>query len=498
MTDPAPIPPARLFDRIVRTSGLSLLGKVGAKFLGLGHYILLYFFILQAEGYGQFGFILAYVGIFAGLAEGGVTTIFIRQFQSIQDEDERRGLFAGSILLLAIQGFVFWLVCVGFLLTLPWLRTLPENRLVFFFSTVVLFAPSAVCEGIFRARFELKVPVIANLIGYGAFLLLLIPGSPVDTLPEIVIAWWLVTIGRMIWVALLACRVLPPLFAGILGSLGGLFRESAPLFLTRFATYFYYRVDQVMLRAFFPEESAQLGWYLSAVKWTEAANLIPAVLMEGIYPALAKVHRESQEAFRRSVQRVWKVFVAGSGIAVLGLILIFLTVLRFDFARELAPARLSLIVLSVNEGVVFLNLLLFQVLIAAGFQKRLVKVTVSMVFANIFLNAVFFTTVFSRMGHVGAATATLLTEAIGLLFQIGLMGSLLSGTLRWTSLRLLLWLTLATAPVVLFRLSPMGDSGAVWALHLGALVLWGGFSLRLLWGEVSKLKEMFFGVAREF
>ncbi|MCA9438526.1 MAG: hypothetical protein KC978_22270, partial [Candidatus Omnitrophica bacterium] len=90
-------------------------------------------------------------------------------------------------------------------------------------------------------------------------------------------------------------------------------------FLTRFATYFYYRIDQVMLRMFFPEESAQLGWYLSAVKWTEAANLIPAVLMEGIYPALSRVYRESVPAFGRSVQRVWRVFVASAGLTVLGL-----------------------------------------------------------------------------------------------------------------------------------------------------------------------------------
>ncbi len=490
MTEPTTPPRGRLFHQIVRTSGISLIGKVGAKFLGLGHYILLFFVILGAEGYGQFGFILAYVGIFAGLAEGGVTSIFIRQYQATDEEDEHRRLFAGSILLLTIQGIVFWLVCVTFLFTLPWLHYLPERNLVFLFSTIVLFAPNSVFEGSFRARFDLKVPVLTNLVGYALFLIILIPGSPVDTLAEIVIAWWFLALARMGWVALAAFQHLNPDFGQSFGRVGHLFKESAPLFLTRFATYFYYRIDQVMLRTFFPEESAQLGWYLSAVKWTEAANLIPAVLMEGIYPALSKVYTESYEAFQRSVQRVWKVFVASSGLVVLGLVFIFCFVLQFEIASDLAPARLSLIVLSVNEGFVFLNLLLFQVLIAAGFQQRLIKVTVSMVLANVIMNAVFFTTIFSELGHVGAATATLLTEAFGFLFQLFLIRTLLPGTIDSKSLRVFLVLFVLATPVLLCRLLLVESPMPVRVLHLGALAIWAGYSLSILWHEVGNLKAM--------
>ncbi|MCA9438525.1 MAG: oligosaccharide flippase family protein, partial [Candidatus Omnitrophica bacterium] len=211
MTEFGASPQPRLFHQILRTSGLSLLGKVGAKILGLGHYIVLFFFVLRAEGYGQFGFILAYVGIFAGLAEGGVTSIFIRQYQDSDDRANGRA-FAAAILLLALQGIVFWVLCVVCLVGLPWLNDLPERNIALMFSTLILFAPSSVCEGSFRARFELRTPVLTNLVGYAAFFLAILPGSPIDTLPEIVAVWWIVAVARMGWVALCAFRRLPPDF----------------------------------------------------------------------------------------------------------------------------------------------------------------------------------------------------------------------------------------------------------------------------------------------
>ena len=49
----------RLFHRVVRTSGFAFVGNVGAKLLGLGHYILLYFILLGDADYGRFAFVLA-------------------------------------------------------------------------------------------------------------------------------------------------------------------------------------------------------------------------------------------------------------------------------------------------------------------------------------------------------------------------------------------------------------------------------------------------------
>ncbi|MCA9430200.1 MAG: oligosaccharide flippase family protein [Candidatus Omnitrophica bacterium] len=489
MTEFGASPQPRLFHQILRTSGLSLLGKVGAKILGLGHYIVLFFFVLRAEGYGQFGFILAYVGIFAGLAEGGVTSIFIRQYQDSDDRANGRA-FAAAILLLALQGIVFWVLCVVCLVGLPWLNDLPERNIALMFSTLILFAPSSVCEGSFRARFELRTPVLTNLVGYAAFFLAILPGSPIDTLPEIVAVWWIVAVARMGWVALCAFRRLPPDFREGTVEVPALLRESAPLFLTRFATYFYYRIDQVMLRMFFPEESAQLGWYLSAVKWTEAANLIPAVLMEGIYPALSRVYRESVPAFGRSVQRVWRVFVASAGLTVLGLSLVFLFFLQFHFASDLVPARIPLLVLSANEGIVFLNLLLFQTLIAAGFQSRLIRVTTTMVLANVLLNGLFFTTIFSDTGHVGAATSTLLTETVGLLFQVFLIRRLLPGILDGQALRHLLLAMAIVAPVLILRVFFPSAETLGWTCHLAALAVWSVYSTFLVWGEFGNLREL--------
>ncbi|MCB9782111.1 MAG: polysaccharide biosynthesis C-terminal domain-containing protein [Candidatus Omnitrophica bacterium] len=183
-------------------------------------------------------------------------------------------------------------------------------------------------------------------------------------------------------------------------------------------------------------------------------------------------------------------FVASAGLTVLGLSLVFLFFLQFHFASDLVPARIPLLVLSANEGIVFLNLLLFQTLIAAGFQSRLIRVTTTMVLANVLLNGLFFTTIFSDTGHIGAATSTLLTETVGLLFQVFLIRRLLPGILDGQALRHLLLAMAIVAPVLILRVFFPSAETLGWTCHLAALAVWSVYSTFLVWGEFGNLREL--------
>lgn len=479
----------RLFHRIVRTSGFAFAGNAGAKLLGLLHWVLLYFVLLGDAGYGRFAFVLAYVGIFSGLAEGGVSGILVRQLNRISDSREKGGLFAGALLLLSLQGIVFWLISLFALLAVPSYREIEELNLVLLYSTVVLFAPHSACYGVFRSCLDIRVPVLVDLARGILFLIALVPGTPIVELGAILFVWWLLLFLGVCAVALFSVRRLPPVWSGAWTGMASLFRESWPLFFTRLATVAYYRIDQVMLRAFF--DPAQLGWYAGAVKWTESLNLIPAVLLEGVYPAISRLWNESREAFDRAVRRVWLVFVAISGEVVLGLTLLVPMVLSCERASSLAPAEPAFLLLAGAEGLIFLNLFLFQVLIAAGRQRNLVSVTGSMVCANIALNLFFFTQVFPGAGHVGASVATLLTEALGVGFQFVLMTRFLSGTLDWRSHALSCVLLLGVGGGLFVRFYLVSESAIGPVLHVGLLLAWTGGMLWLLRNEFSNLREFF-------
>lgn len=481
----------RLFFRIARASGYAFAGKVGAKLLGLGHYVILYFAVLHAEGYGQFSFVLAYVGIFAGFAEGGICSIFVRELNRTADPFEKSRLFASALSLLFIQGFVFWSLAVFGLLAFPQFADLPERNLVLFYTTIILAAPYAACESVFKASLDMRVPVWSNLIRYVVFLVLVLPWSPIDTLEEIVVLWWACFVGGTLVVGFLAWRRLRPVWVRPWEGIRSLLRESLPLFLTRFATISYYRIDQVMLRMFFPDQSDQLAWYVSAVKLTEAANMIPAVLLEGIYPALTGLWKVSRQAFDEAVRRVWVLFLGLAGTMVFFVTALLPWILSLSFMEELRPARIPLVLLTSTEGLIFMNLLLFQVLIAAGFQRRLVAVTTLMVFLNALLNLVLFKTLFASTGHVGASVSTLVTEAFGLLFQVFLMRSLLKGTLTAWHQYLLGGFLLGVAVTLSLSAQsagPVASSNLV--LSVGA-ILWSGLFLLLLRTDCRSLWTLF-------
>ena len=481
----------RLFRRVAQTSGYAFFGKFGAKLLGLGHWFLLFFLVLEADGFGQFSFLLAYVGIFSGLAEGGVSGILVRQLRQTDDETERRKLFGGSLLLLLLQGTLFWLILVVAYFLIPSFRVLVEPRVVLMYSTVILFAPHSACEGVFRASMQLRVPVYVNLARYGLFLLAINPGGPIDSIAEVVLAWWILMVSGILVVSFLALRKLPPLWKGVMSTSRSLFRDSAPLFFTRLATVFYYRVDQVMLGLFFADRPEHLGWYSSAVRWAEALNLIPAALMEGIYPALSRVWTESRSAFDSVVRRVWLLFVGLAGTVVLLLCLLIPIAMAGEFIEALRPAETPLLLLVIAEGFIFLNLLLFQLLVAAGFQQRLMAVTGTMVVANVLLNLWFFTTFFSGAGHTGAAWSTMLTEALGVGLQICLMRRFLGGTLdRISYLVLCVFVSACCLSLVLYLGLPF-NSPLSESLQVVLIVGWLAWTGWLLKDEVKNLPGLF-------
>ena len=479
----------RLFHRIVRTSGFAFAGNAGAKVLGLLHWVLLYFFLLGDDGYGRFAFVLAYVGIFSGLAEGGVSGILVRQLNRTTDPREKGSLFAGALLLLGVQAFVFWLISLGALLMVPSYRVIEERNLTLLYSTVVLFAPHSACYGVFRSCLDIRIPVFVDLARGALFLLVLVPGTPFSGLGAVLFAWWLLLFLGVLVVAMSSFRRIPPVWSGVWSGMKSLFGESWPLFFTRLATVAYYRIDQVMLRAFF--DPAQLGWYAGAVKWTEALNLVPAVLLEGIYPAISRVWNDSREAFDRAVRRVWLLFVAISGEVVLGMTFLVPLILHQEYARLLAPAQTAFLLLSGAEGLIFLNLFLFQVLIAAGRQRNLVFVTGSMVLANVALNLVFFTYIFPSDGHVGASVATLLTEALGLGLQFVLVTRFLPGTLDWRSHLLSCGLLLGVGGGLLVRFCGGAVAAVGPLVHFGFIVAWTVAMVWLLRGEFSNLGVYF-------
>jgi O-antigen/teichoic acid export membrane protein len=197
-------------------------------------------------------------------------------------------------------------------------------------------------------------------------------------------------------------------------------REGLPIWLAGLLSLLYFKGDAVLLRLFCGD--SELGAYGAAYKFFEGAMLVPAILMAGAFPPLARAHGH------RERQRPWEVLIVTALLA-LGLLAgasVYLgsaSLVALVFGPGFVRAVPSLRVLSLGLPLLFLNFGLTHLLIARDLQRRNLVLAGSMLVLNVSLNLV----LTPRLGGPGAAWATVVTEA-------ALTGSCLA-TLSWRPLR---------------------------------------------------------------
>jgi O-antigen/teichoic acid export membrane protein len=182
-------------------------------------------------------------------------------------------------------------------------------------------------------------------------------------------------------------------------------REAAPFYLAGAFTLVYARADVLLLRPL--SFDAEVGAYRAAGQLVEVVKQLPALLMTATFPQLARGFQESRAALVRT-ERVITALLLGSGVLLGGTLAIAagpIVTLLFgpDFARAVPALRtlaLAVPLLFVNGGVLHFFVARDRGTLNLAFAAAMVVVNGGM---NLALDR--------RMGAVGAATATVVTEA---------------------------------------------------------------------------------------
>jgi O-antigen/teichoic acid export membrane protein len=181
-------------------------------------------------------------------------------------------------------------------------------------------------------------------------------------------------------------------------------RELAPLGLAGLLSVLYFRCDVVLLR--FLTSPTEVGYYGAAYRIFEATTVVPAALSAVVFPRLAQ--RWSAGQSEREGTRI-VVWTGALGVAAAaGLSVASERIVAVVFGEAFAPAAASLRVLGLAAPFLFLNFGLTSILFARGGESAYVRAVAVMLVLNVATNAL----LIPRLGGVGAAWATLGTEAV--------------------------------------------------------------------------------------
>lgn len=380
-------------DRILRLGFSLIVGALMARYL-------------TPNLYGAFNYASSFVALVSVFATLGLENIVIRE---IVKAPSRRDEILGTAFFLKLFGGLFVICVTGILILFVRPGDAMASGLVIL--TGLAFIPQAIytIDFYFQAELRSKYTVIANSIAFvtcsiakltfiylGASVYVFVALSSLETL--------IGGIGIYIFYKRLGFNLSGWRFDRSVAF--GLLKDSWPLIFSGVAIMIYMRIDQVMVGNMLGNTS--LGQYSAAVKISEVWYFLPLAIVASVYPKIVELKQRSEAEYHLRLQQLFNLMCLMG--YVVGGIFCFASkdIIGFVFGKQYAMAKDILSVhiwtgLFIAIGVARGNWLISENRTRFQFMTTAMGAVI-----NILLNIV----LIKRYGGIGAAWATLISQAI--------------------------------------------------------------------------------------
>jgi len=182
-------------------------------------------------------------------------------------------------------------------------------------------------------------------------------------------------------------------------------RESLPFWLAGAFTLVYARADVLLLRPL--ASDADVGAYRAAGQLVEVVKQLPVLLMTATFPQLARAFHESRAGLAHVERTLAGLLLLGGVLAGGALAAAADPIVALFFGPAFASAVAPLRLLALSVPLVFVNCGLLHFFVARDRGMVNLALAAAMALINAAANGV----LDRRLGAVGAATATVITEA---------------------------------------------------------------------------------------
>jgi len=390
--------PQRVFKNTVALLSAQLIAKLLNLVL-----LILSARILGTEGYGRYSFAFAFSGIFLIFSDMGINTLIIRDVA--RNREQASQIFGNC---LVVKLFLSTLSVIIPIVIIQFLDYHFEVKLIVFLATIGLIfssisqAYTALFRGFERMELEALVVIInVFLVTISGSTVLLLGFNVVVLMTTFVIS----NIISLLFSIFLCRKLTKPKFVFKKKILQRVLWQAISIGVAMVFVAILFRLDTIMLS--FLRSDSEVGLYAVAYKFINVFVMIPTALMGAMFPNMAFSFQNSKETMRRLYENAYRVLMIVAFAMAIFITILSPTLIRLLFGGEFSEAELTLRILIWSVLFISINSILFNVLLSSDNQKVLAKATAAATLLNILLNMF----LIPQLGHVGAAIATVLSEA---------------------------------------------------------------------------------------
>ena len=361
---------------------------------------------LGPEEFGLFSYAQSFVGLFMAIATLGLDGIVVREL--VKDQSKRDALL-GTVFILKLIGAFIVLLLLFF--TVNIISTDAQTKLL-----IIVIASATIFQSMNVVDFYFQSKVLSRYVAFTNTFTLLISSA---------VKVWLILNGASLsafaWVVLFDSVILSLGYIYFYLKIGNrikqwsfdkalaqsLLKDSWPLILSGIVISIYMKIDQVMIKEMLG--AVAVGQYAAAVKISEAWYFVPMVIASSLFPAIIEAKKQSEALYYERLQKLYDLMVWMAVAIALPMTFLSDWVVDLLYGEQYSQAG-SVLMIHIWTGVfVFFGVVRGKWMLNENLQ------TYSLVFmwVSVTINIVLNYLLIPVVGVVGAAIATLLTQATG-------------------------------------------------------------------------------------
>lgn len=379
--------------------------------VGIGLFITIWMArYLGPEQFGMFNYALSFVALFGVLSSLGLDKLVTKELLSHpKDSQQIMGTsfilrFVGAILLLPLAVFSVSIVR-------------PDHDLIFLMVIIVssafLFNSFEVIKYWFESHVQAKYSAIIDAIVI--FTSSIIKGVLIILEAPLIAFAWVVLVESIILAIGLILIYLKQsnkmsTWQVSFEKTKYLLTEAWPLILAGTLYIVYTRVDQIMLGNMVSD--TEVGIYAAAIKISEGWMFVPMIIATSLFPAMLNARKNNYSLYLQRTQHLLNLMALLGVVAGIGVIFIASPFINLIFGESYSQSSLVLIIHIWGGVFAAMSAISYRYFIAEGLQKSSFYRGLAGFFVNIILN--YF--LIPLYGAVGAAIATVISQAMALYF----------------------------------------------------------------------------------
>ena len=357
-------------------------------------------------GLGRYSFALSFCGLFVVFSELGLRELMIRE---VARHKEKAKKYLSNVILIK---FFLSVGVVGLIFVVINGMAYPEETTFIVYViglSVVLNSFARLINSLFNAyekmEFESATVILERIVACGFGILMLILGYGLREVALALLAGSVLNV--LVSFFLTVKKIVKPTIETDWKFWTKLIKAAFPFGLVYIFVIIYFQVDTVMLSVM--KGDAPVGWYNAAYKIIFALQIFPVALVNALFPIISRYYVSSKDTLKVAFEKALKYLILiGFPIAV-GVTILAEKIILLIYGEGFIPSIITLRILIWVAALMFITYLFGNVLGSIDRQLVIAKVSGINAVVNIVLNFI----LIPRYSYIGAAIATLATEAIG-------------------------------------------------------------------------------------